>query len=78
MTTHTMKSGRKLVSVFDEPKQQEATASDKHEATAGMLENARDGYCPKCGAAMGYGHTPVGTLYYCTSCRVSAPIPKAD
>lgn len=77
MTTHTMKSGRKLVSVFDAP-QHEATASDKIEAVAGRLENARDGYCPKCGAAMGNAFTPVGTLYYCSSCRVSAPIPKAD
>lgn len=46
-------------------------------ATASALSNMNPEQCPKCGFGMGKAFLADNeTVYYCTSCRVTNPIPS--
>lgn len=52
---------------------------NKSVASSGKLSTvdnseSTNGKCPKCKDTFGTGVTPVGTVYYCSQCRVALPI----
>ena len=45
------------------------------ESTSSLLNDVQ-GVCPKCKKPFGTGNVGGDTIYYCTTCRVSQPIPQ--
>lgn len=67
----TLKSGKKLIDPF------ESTSSESQESTSGAMDNSKEGTCPKCSKQMGTAIAAnTETVWYCTTCRVSAPMSK--
>ena len=55
-----------------EMKNKATASSGKMSQVDNSIESA--GTCPKCKNTFGTGNTPVGTVYYCSACRVAMPI----
>ncbi len=72
-----MSTGRSVVRLtHDMPERQTVTASDGKEVAVAAVDNEREGICPKCRGTMGTGTIPLGQVYYCSTCRVTTPIPE--
>jgi hypothetical protein len=69
MSEITLPSGQKMLSVRN------VSTSSGNVSTSGAMSLETPGTCPKCSKVM--GHALVGTekVFYCTSCRVSLPLP---
>lgn len=63
----TLASGKQLVDPFEETFVSES----------GAMDNSKEGVCPKCKSQMGTGIAASDEIvWYCTTCRVSAPVSK--
>lgn len=73
-----MSTGRTVINplLAPQPKAEEATASDGKQEAVAAVDNSVDGVCPKCRATMGTAIIPLGQVYYCSTCRVTTPIPE--
>lgn len=59
-----------------QPAVEQATAADGKQEAVAAVDNSVDGVCPKCRATMGTAIIPLGQVYYCSTCRVTTPIPE--
>lgn len=74
-----MPTGRNVVNPFavDTKPQQAVACADGQEIAVASVDNSNEGVCPKCRSSMGTAIIPQGQVYYCSTCRVSTPIPEA-
>ncbi len=75
MSMKEMPSGQKVLNPFADDKNKAEASS--LESTAGAMDNSTEGECPKCKGQMGTAVAAKSeTVYFCSKCRVSSPIPK--
>ncbi len=67
---------RRIINPLASPQVNESD-TERMTAEAASVDNSVEGVCPKCATPMGTAIIHVGTVYYCSRCRVAAPIPEA-
>lgn len=73
-----MSTGRSVLNPLAQaqPETEQAVASSDKQLAIAAVDNSVDGVCPKCRATMGIAIIPLGQVYYCSTCRVTTPIPE--
>lgn len=69
MSEITLPSGQKMLTVRN------ISTSSGNVSTSGAMVLEDPGTCPKCRKMMGHALVGAEKVFYCTSCRVSLPLP---
>lgn len=73
-----MSTGRSVLNPLAQaqPAAEQAVAGNDKQVAIAAVDNSTDGVCPKCRATMATAFIPLGQVYYCSTCRVTTPIPE--
>lgn len=64
------------IDVTEQAKLSQSTSKESMESNSAVLTHKGPNICPKCSKSMGFGRLANDEqVFYCTSCRVSSPLP---